>query len=65
MKKELGLLNLICLLVALGFLALAVGAPLEQAAHLANRAAAIVVGKVGTAQVTPEELLGDLREGTP
>ncbi len=43
-------------------LTLAVGAPLEQAAHLANRAAGIVVGKVGTAQVTPEELLNHLRE---
>jgi D-beta-D-heptose 7-phosphate kinase/D-beta-D-heptose 1-phosphate adenosyltransferase len=38
-------------------LALAAGATLEQAARLANRAAGIVVGKVGTAQVTPEELL--------
>ncbi len=38
-------------------LALAAGAPLEQAAALANRAAGIVVAKVGTAQVTLEELL--------
>ncbi|HXG08811.1 MAG TPA: D-glycero-beta-D-manno-heptose-7-phosphate kinase [Gemmataceae bacterium] len=38
-------------------LALAAGGTLEQAAHLANRAAGIVVGKVGTATVTPEELL--------
>jgi D-beta-D-heptose 7-phosphate kinase/D-beta-D-heptose 1-phosphate adenosyltransferase len=38
-------------------LALATGAALDQAARLANRAAGIVVGKVGTAQVTPEELL--------
>jgi D-beta-D-heptose 7-phosphate kinase/D-beta-D-heptose 1-phosphate adenosyltransferase len=38
-------------------LALAVGASLEQAAALATRAAGIVVGKVGTAQVTPAELL--------
>jgi len=38
-------------------LALATGAALEPAARLANRAAGIVVGKVGTAQVTPEELL--------
>jgi D-beta-D-heptose 7-phosphate kinase/D-beta-D-heptose 1-phosphate adenosyltransferase len=37
-------------------LALAAGAPIEQAAHLANRAAGIVVGKVGTAAVSAEEL---------
>ena len=37
-------------------LALAAGAALEQAAHLANRAAGVVVGKVGTATVTPDEL---------
>jgi D-beta-D-heptose 7-phosphate kinase/D-beta-D-heptose 1-phosphate adenosyltransferase len=41
-------------------LALAAGASLELAAHLANRAAGIVVGKVGTAAVTREELLADL-----
>jgi D-glycero-beta-D-manno-heptose-7-phosphate kinase len=38
-------------------LALAVGADLESAARLANQAAGIAVGKVGTAQVTIEELL--------
>ena len=38
-------------------LALAVGATLEQAAHLANWAAGIVVGKVGTTAVTLEELV--------
>ena len=38
-------------------LALAVGAPLEQAALIANRAAGIVVGKLGTARVSREELL--------
>ena len=38
-------------------LALAVGADLEAAAHLANRAAGVVVGKLGTAQVTMGELL--------
>ena len=42
-------------------LALAVGADLESSAHLANQAAGIVVGKVGTAQVTREELLGKIR----
>jgi D-beta-D-heptose 7-phosphate kinase/D-beta-D-heptose 1-phosphate adenosyltransferase len=39
-------------------LALAAGATLEQAARLANRAAALVVAKVGTAQATLDELLG-------
>ena len=37
---------------------LAAGAPLESAVRLANRAAGIVVGKFGTAVVTPEELFG-------
>ncbi len=38
-------------------LALAAGADLEMSARLANQAAGIVVGKVGTAQVTREELM--------
>ena len=38
-------------------LALAAGADLETAAHFANAAAGVVVGKLGTATVTPEELL--------
>lgn len=37
-------------------LALAAGAELEEAAHFANTAAGIVVGKFGTATVTPEEI---------
>jgi rfaE bifunctional protein kinase chain/domain len=37
-------------------LALAAGADLEQAAHFANAAAGVVVGKLGTATVTPQEL---------
>lgn len=37
-------------------LALAAQAPLEDAAHFANAAAGVVVGKLGTATVTPEEL---------
>lgn len=41
-------------------MALAAGATLEQAARLANRAAGIVVGKLGTATVTREELLGGI-----
>jgi D-beta-D-heptose 7-phosphate kinase/D-beta-D-heptose 1-phosphate adenosyltransferase len=39
-------------------LALAAGATLEHAAYLANRAAGVVVAKVGTAQATRAELLG-------
>jgi rfaE bifunctional protein kinase chain/domain len=37
---------------------LAAGAPLESAMRMANRAGGIVVGKFGTAVVTPEELFG-------
>lgn len=39
---------------------LAAGAPLERAVELANRAASIVVGKVGTATVTCDELRAEL-----
>ncbi|WP_029009130.1 D-glycero-beta-D-manno-heptose-7-phosphate kinase [Azospirillum halopraeferens] len=42
--------------------ALAAGVPLEDAARLANLAAGIVVGKVGTAVVRAPELLGALHE---
>lgn len=38
-------------------LALTAGAKLEQAAHFANAASGVVVGKLGTATVTPDELL--------
>lgn len=38
-------------------LALAGGAKLELAAHFANAASGVVVGKLGTATVTPDELL--------
>jgi D-beta-D-heptose 7-phosphate kinase/D-beta-D-heptose 1-phosphate adenosyltransferase len=38
-------------------LALAAGARLETAAHFANAAAGVVVGKLGTATVSPRELL--------
>jgi D-beta-D-heptose 7-phosphate kinase/D-beta-D-heptose 1-phosphate adenosyltransferase len=38
-------------------LAVAAGAPLTDAAMLANTAAGVVVGKLGTASVSPEELL--------
>lgn len=43
--------------IAAAALALGVGASFSRAAELANRAAGIVVGKLGTAAVTPEELL--------
>ena len=38
-------------------LALAAGSDLETAAHFANAAAGVVVAKLGTATVTPKELL--------
>lgn len=38
-------------------LALAARAPFETAAHFANAAAGVVVGKLGTATVTPQELV--------
>ena len=44
--------------VAFGvLLALSAGAPLENAAQFANAAAGVVVGKIGTATVSPQELL--------
>jgi len=44
-------------------LAMASGATLETAMHLANAAAGIVVGKVGTAAVTLEELINAVSSG--
>ena len=44
-------------------LSLACGAPIEMAAELANRAAGIVVGKVGTATVTASELHHEMHGG--
>lgn len=44
-------------------LALAAGASLKEAAVISNFAAGIVVGKVGTATVAPEELKSALKEG--
>lgn len=38
-------------------LAMAAGTDLETAAHFANAAAGVVVGKIGTATVTPKELV--------
>jgi rfaE bifunctional protein kinase chain/domain len=43
-------------------LAVAAGATMRDAAVLANAAAAVVVGKLGTASVTPEELSAALAE---
>jgi D-beta-D-heptose 7-phosphate kinase/D-beta-D-heptose 1-phosphate adenosyltransferase len=43
--------------VALLTLALAAGLPATEAADVANHASGIVVGKLGTATLTPEELL--------
>jgi len=45
--------------IAAASLALSGGASLPEAATLANRAAGIVVGKLGTATVEPEELLAE------
>ena len=44
-------------------LAVAAGATLSEAAALANCAAGVVVGKVGTAQATPDEVVAALRAG--
>jgi len=42
-------------------LMMASGAELQDAMHIANRAAGVVVGKLGTATVSREELLNDLK----
>ncbi|MEO5720801.1 MAG: PfkB family carbohydrate kinase, partial [Chthoniobacterales bacterium] len=42
--------------IALFTLALTCGATAVEAAEIANHASAVVVGKLGTATVTPEEL---------
>ena len=44
-------------------LALAAGAPMRQAAKLANYAAGIVVGLIGTGTVTPVQLQEALARG--
>jgi len=44
-------------------LAIAAGADFKEAAVLANFAAGVVVGKVGTATLTPAELVSAVREG--
>ena len=45
--------------------ALASGVPMEQAARIANYAAGIVVGKLGVAVVTPQELRETLSQAPP
>jgi D-beta-D-heptose 7-phosphate kinase/D-beta-D-heptose 1-phosphate adenosyltransferase len=42
--------------IAVFMLALAAGAPMDEAAMIANHAAGIVVGEIGTATVKPEQL---------
>ena len=48
--------------VAAAALALLAGATIGEAARIANAAAGVVVGKIGTAAVTPEELKSALAE---
>jgi len=43
-------------------LAIAARVPIRTAAVLANAAAGVVVGKLGTSTVTPDELLGAVRD---
>jgi D-beta-D-heptose 7-phosphate kinase/D-beta-D-heptose 1-phosphate adenosyltransferase len=43
-------------------MALVAGASFEEAAMIANHAAGIVVSKLGTATVTPGELIENIRE---
>jgi len=45
-------------------LSLSGGGSLTEAAHLANRAAGIVVGKLGTAAVDPQALLDSISDGS-
>jgi D-beta-D-heptose 7-phosphate kinase / D-beta-D-heptose 1-phosphate adenosyltransferase len=45
--------------------ALAAGVPLDEATALANLGAGVVVGKLGTATVSPEELHAAMREEIP
>ncbi len=45
-------------------LALAAGAPLVDAARLANHAAGVVVGKFGPATASPAELVASLERDT-
>lgn len=51
--------------IALFTLALSAGATAKEAAHLSNHASSIVVGKVGTATITPEELIQGIKGDQP
>ena len=51
--------------IALFTLALAAGASLERAAEVANHAGSVVVGKLGTAVLTPAELLASFQADQP
>jgi D-beta-D-heptose 7-phosphate kinase/D-beta-D-heptose 1-phosphate adenosyltransferase len=46
--------------IACAALALLAGASIQEAAVLSNTAAGVVVGKIGTATVTPSEILSSL-----
>ncbi len=48
--------------IALFTLALAAGSPAEQAAEVANHAASVVVGKLGTATLTADELVASFEQ---
>jgi rfaE bifunctional protein kinase chain/domain len=48
--------------IALFTLALAAGSPAEEAAEVANHAASVVVGKLGTAILTPDELVASFEQ---
>ena len=48
--------------IALFTLALAAGAPAEQATDIANHASGVVVGKLGTAILSPQELLASFED---
>ena len=48
--------------IALFTLALCCGASAREAAEIANHASAVVVGKLGTATVTPEELIASFND---
>jgi D-glycero-beta-D-manno-heptose-7-phosphate kinase len=51
--------------IALFTLALCCEASAVEAAEIANHASAVVVGKLGTATVTPEELIASLQDDHP
>lgn len=51
--------------IAVAAAAMAAGASLLEAAELANRAAAVVVGKVGAALARPREILAGLKASAP